>query len=400
MNSRFLFEQLRLDEPVGIQGGAYLSKLRMKRECLLQTPPILLKSGIHIHADKRGHVDIMWDLKTHDGKQMHEFMDKFERHLRKQIYQYREQWFDGDIDEDDIDYFFQSATKSYQTDYEVMRLGLSRLSKTMIQRLPEDSLDSQKYGVRIFNEEEQTMDIGDVSGDSMNKQPVILMVEPYGVKFTSSSFHVVYYLRQMMVLNNPNDTFAPVLQTCLIRRDRPRSEPEPEPRQEDKEDKEDKEEESNHTSHSSQSSRPASASASTLNALFDTTKDHAEEQAQEAHKNENTENENKNKNNKEENDSPATSTHAQDTQPTQQEPDEFVDVELEFPTDDSKPISLKHPNQVYFEMYQDARLRAKQARQEAFNAYLEAKNIRTTYELPVDDELEKEFQEFASSKTA
>jgi hypothetical protein len=45
--------------------------------------------------------------------------------------------------------------------------------------------------------------------------------------------------------------------------------------------------------------------------------------------------------------------------------------------DDS--ITLKKPNEVYFEIYKEARNKAKQAKKNAILAYLEAKNIKKTY---------------------
>ena len=42
-------------------------------------------------------------------------------------------------------------------------------------------------------------------------------------------------------------------------------------------------------------------------------------------------------------------------------------------------ITLKKPNQVYFELYKEARNKAKQAKKNAILAYLEAKNIKKTY---------------------
>ena len=44
-------------------------------------------------------------------------------------------------------------------------------------------------------------------------------------------------------------------------------------------------------------------------------------------------------------------------------------------------LKLKKPNQVYFELYKEARNKAKQAKKAAIIAYLEAKNIKKTYML-------------------
>jgi hypothetical protein len=57
-----------------------------------------------------------------------------------------------------------------------------------------------------------------------------------------------------------------------------------------------------------------------------------------------------------------------------------------------EPMTLKQPNQVYYEIYQKARERAKQAKQAAMLAYLEVKNIKKTYML--DDINESDDEEF------
>jgi hypothetical protein len=49
-------------------------------------------------------------------------------------------------------------------------------------------------------------------------------------------------------------------------------------------------------------------------------------------------------------------------------------------------ITLKKPNQVYYEIYKKAREKAKEAKKEAILAFLEAKNIKKTYMLDDLDE--------------
>ena len=52
---------------------------------------------------------------------------------------------------------------------------------------------------------------------------------------------------------------------------------------------------------------------------------------------------------------------------------------------DNNKLTLKNPNEVYIEIYKEARRRARVARKAAVQAYLEAKRIKTTYLL---DDLE------------
>jgi hypothetical protein len=47
--------------------------------------------------------------------------------------------------------------------------------------------------------------------------------------------------------------------------------------------------------------------------------------------------------------------------------------------EDQESVKLKKPNEVYYELYREARKKAKEAKQKAIQAYLEAKRIKNTY---------------------
>ena len=74
---------------------------------------------------------------------------------------------------------------------------------------------------------------------------------------------------------------------------------------------------------------------------------------------------------------------------------EEVELTLEELSTDDK-LTLKEPNEVYYQMYRDARQKAKMAKELALSSYLEAKNIKNTYmlndidsdtsDLEIDDE--------------
>jgi hypothetical protein len=60
-----------------------------------------------------------------------------------------------------------------------------------------------------------------------------------------------------------------------------------------------------------------------------------------------------------------------------------VDISLD---NSLETITLKKPNQVYYEIYNEARKKAKECKKAAIIAYLEAKNIKKTYMLESDSE--------------
>ena len=58
--------------------------------------------------------------------------------------------------------------------------------------------------------------------------------------------------------------------------------------------------------------------------------------------------------------------------------------------DTLESITLKKPNEYYYQIYKEARKKAKQAKKEAMIAFLEAKNIKKVYMLEDLDESDSE----------
>ena len=67
-----------------------------------------------------------------------------------------------------------------------------------------------------------------------------------------------------------------------------------------------------------------------------------------------------------------------------------------FKENNLETMSLKKPNQVYYDIYKKAREKAKALKKDAILAYLEMKNIKKTYMLDDIDESDSEFEGFDS----
>ena len=66
--------------------------------------------------------------------------------------------------------------------------------------------------------------------------------------------------------------------------------------------------------------------------------------------------------------------------------------EVNLEVDDAEPITLKKPNEVYYEIYKAARKKAKTMRRAAIEAFLEARNIKTKFMLEdLDDSDDDDF---------
>ena len=86
--------------------------------------------------------------------------------------------------------------------------------------------------------------------------------------------------------------------------------------------------------------------------------------------------------------------------PTENDLKELDDLPLENTLE--PPIQLKKPNEVYYELYREARNKAKVAKRNALQAYLEAKNIKKTYMVEniedSDSDLDAEIEEMSEDE--
>jgi hypothetical protein len=82
------------------------------------------------------------------------------------------------------------------------------------------------------------------------------------------------------------------------------------------------------------------------------------------------------------------------------ESNENILKEIELSADNSlETISLKKPNEVYYEIYQTARKKAKDIKREAIAAYLDAKNIKKTYMLDDMEDTDSDFDEMSVNES-
>ena len=344
------FENITLQEPVGIQGGAILSRIKNDKDMtlLFQTCELELKQSFNFQENEsKQAMQVNFDMNTKDGNIMYQWLNAFEKKIKERIFQSRDKWFDGDIDEDDVDYFFQSGIKTYKQGNSSMRLILSRLSKPIRDKLETDR-KCEHYGVNIYDEQETPLDFSDISPcntetgmSSKSSSQFIAIIEPFGVKFTSTSFHIIYHLRQMMILSQSNKPYNQMIKQCFIRK-------------------------TNDGVINSKSEVETEAE------LEDEDEDEAEPEPEAEPEAE-----------------PEDEAEPEPEPEPEAEPepeDELQQVNLENILNISdETIQLKSPNQVYIDLYKQMRRKAKQSKQEAEQSFLEAENIKHNYQLNTDE---------------
>jgi len=192
----FPFAQLSIISPTSVSGGAHFSKLLMNKQPLyIQTPKCKTKQGI-VKSGKKLYSDLVF---THEDEEFIQWLETLENTVRKMIYDNRTKWFDVELSEEDIENYFTPTIKLFKS------------GKMYLVRVNANSKTSGSItvsNIKIYDENEQTVEMDTID----DKTSMITIVEVQGVKCSTKSFQIELELKQIMVLK-PVDLF----QKCIIK---------------------------------------------------------------------------------------------------------------------------------------------------------------------------------------
>jgi hypothetical protein len=193
-------ENITLTNPNGIQGGSYITKIKHNNEnsIYLQTPKLKTKQGI-IKTDKRSYFDILIDR---DNSELVEWIENLEEILQDKIYEKRNSWFETKIDREDI----QNSMTPMLRPFRGGKFNLLRVSIPAIKGL----IGHNKCV--IYDENEEAVNMDAVSQD----KSVICILEITGVKFSSKYFQIDINARQIMVCKDFEN-----FNNCMIKKEEP-----------------------------------------------------------------------------------------------------------------------------------------------------------------------------------
>jgi hypothetical protein len=354
-NDSFDFEKLFLTKPTLISGGNYFIRCLVNNNPLyIQPPKCKTKQGF-TKVGKRFSCDLMF---TNENENFIRWMENLENYCQQFIYKNREKWFDGGMELHDIENYFTSPLKLYKSGkYYIVRVNAN------INPI------SNKPSLKIYDENENEIDIETIAENTN----ALTIVEIQGIKCSSRSFQIEIDLKQMMIVQQNN-----IFEKCVI-----------------------KAKHVNDLTNSLETNkeneeyiREPSQNNDSSNILIDSIND-LENEFEKVEKVEQEESimhdENENLvidtvlNNKD-----------LDAQPQIQDSINFnsdiIEIstnvdgieEIDFNLEElskNEPVHLKKRNDVYYEMYREARKKAKVARDLALSSYLEAKRIKNTYML-------------------
>jgi hypothetical protein len=303
------------------------------------------------------------------------WIENLETRCQELIYSKRESWFETKLEKDDIESAFTSPFKIFKSGkYYLLRVNV-------------------KPNIKIYDEKDQIITTESITSD----KNIISILEIQGLKFTSRNFQIEIELKQSMVVS-PD----PFLDGCFIKKPNKKQPIKEELVQELVQEYEQVDLDNlinksvqdlannNTTTESNiidKENIPDFSEPIDLEVSFD---EPLENDAI-------TKTENNNILDLEE---ANIELDVEDLEPKEEIPEDptiLKEVDLSSTLDNSlETIQLKKPNQVYYEIYQKAREKAKDAKKNAILAYLEMKNIKKTYMLDDIDESDSEFEEFAS----
>ena len=393
-NESFNFNQLTLAHPSGIQGGAYFTKIEYyKKPLYIQTSKSLTRQGF-VKTGKKYYCDLMFDK---NSEILLNWFENLEERCQTLLYEKRYDWFQNSLEKNDIETAFNSLIRIYKS-------GKYYLIRTNIKNTRTD-----EPAVNIYNENEVTLNMSHIT----NETNIISILEIQGIKFTSRNFQIEIELKQVMVLND-----EPIFKNCLIKTVKNMDD-------NIKKDKNTLEENNNKFLEDTQVT-PLSTSLkqNTLDTLDTLDIDNLDDKINNLDLDNNDLGDNNNLGDNNDLDSIEhfdtntinnTNNNSKSTglgleinfedlenipEENPNELSEFnIDIDLE---NNLESIQLKKPNQVYFELYKEARNKAKLAKRNAILAYLEAKNIKKTYMIEnindSDSDFDAEIEEASESE--
>ncbi len=399
---------LKLHSPIPIQGGSYLAKITLNdNPVLFQMPKCSTKKGI-VSSGKRFYCDLLF---KYDDSNVIDFIDEMETIIRSKVLEKNELWFQDPPSLEDIEYNWNESVKQTKQHFYL---------RTYI-----GNTKNIKSTISVYNSNQEQISMDDITSSSK----IITIIELTGLKFSSSSFHINYCLRQVMVLedkpifnkclinfsnnknkaNNSNEPSKNKVNNLEIKDETVNKNPDVQPAIELKIEESANVGEKETSDVEDDDLEILNNASNNLSEEFMNKNDNLEFKEKKPEDLEKTENlsdsvdeikeENKHleelveNNENKDNETIKINTDLNDNQEKEEEDLEIREVELEMPKE-KEMFELKKPDTVYLDMYNKALQKAKEAKIKAIQAYLELKEIKNKYMIEEVDNDDDNFSDF------
>lgn len=360
------FSGFYLGPPSTLSGGSYFTRLfhGSNKPLYIQTPKCLSKQGF-VKSGKKIYIDLMYD---NNDTIFINWIENLEAKCQELIFAKSNTWFETKLEKDDIESAFTAPFKIFKSGkYYLLRVNV-------------------KPNIRIEDENDQLVQMDTIN----DKNTLITIVEIQGIKFTSRNFQIEFELKQAAVVS-PD----PFLDMCFIKKPT-KKQNEPATNNISEFIKESAAEISEPSIAQPNETlaeevpinldipinldMPTELATVNLEKPLEETKEIIKEQ-------ELTNNSN----------GIVLDIEELDFSEPVAEKELLTEFDLSNTLENNlETMTLKKPNQVYYEIYKKAREKAKTLKKDAILAYLEMKNIKKTYMLDDIDDSDSDFDGITS----
>lgn len=189
----FDFSKMEMTKPTPMVGGNHFIRFLVNdgQHLYVQPPTCISKQGI-VKVGKRYYCDLMF---TNEHEHFIRWLENLETYCHTYIYNNREKWFDNEMELHDIENYFTSPIKLYKS-------GTYYAVRSNIQTI----LDKPK--LKTYNEDGIEIDSNIIN----NNTQLMTILEIQGIRCSPRSFQIDIEIKQIMTLK-PNNMFD----NCLLK---------------------------------------------------------------------------------------------------------------------------------------------------------------------------------------
>ena len=189
--TNFDYSQINLSNPTLSAGNNYYTKVSIgpyDKNLYIQLPKCKTKQGI-VKNNTKCYTDLIYNA---SDTNVINWFENLEGYFQNQIFKKRELWFDTSIQLDDIQELMSPIMRSYKSGKNVLIRCYVKNNKCS-----------------IYDENEEVLDLESLKGES----EIIPLMLINGIKFSSKSFFIDIFVSQIMLITSEED----LEKICLIK---------------------------------------------------------------------------------------------------------------------------------------------------------------------------------------
>ena len=177
---------IKLSKPLRMKGSSsHFCKILYKNDPLyIRTNRCKTKNGI-VDLKLKTYCDIIIS-----DDSFSDWLTSFEDRIKQILLKQSENWFEEDMDMEDIEYYFNSSIKTTNGGLQTLRVYIKNKDECL-----------------VFDENETTLEYKDVADNE-----IVTIFQPKGLRFTSESFQIEIEMKQILILQEER-----LFQACIIR---------------------------------------------------------------------------------------------------------------------------------------------------------------------------------------